>query len=116
MALSNEEQMIADMKAESHFTEACEEFYWVVRRRMTHGLITARFIREELLKVLPEVDDVQGADLVRFSWGDRCQKIEPECPACAAWALFDRNAASNSIDLEPTMAEVLQRMEEDNPK
>ena len=113
MALSDEEQMTRDMKEESRFTEACEEFYWRVRRRMTHGLITARFIREELLQVLPDLDDLQGEDLVRFSWGERCLDIEPECPCCAAWKLYDINKAAGSADLEPTMSEVLQQLDKE---
>jgi hypothetical protein len=84
-----------------------EEFYWQVRRRMTHGFITAQFLRDQLNKIEPGWDTVHGEALVQKIWGERCPVHDKECPTCIAWDIFDRNKVSGVEEAEPTIMEVI---------
>jgi len=103
----------ADATEEQRFLDACEEFYWRMRRRMTHGLVDARFICESLDMVLPKWRETHSAELVRASWGEKCSHYDKECPSCIAWKIFEENARNGVKDLEPVLSEVLMRMDKE---
>ena len=101
-----------DIKEEELFRERIEEFYWTVRRKMTHEFVTGKFIRDQLSLVHSDWESVHGRELVEIVWGPRCQVRQAECPTCVAWRLFDQRSALGQRECEPMLSEVLNAMEE----
>jgi len=97
-----EEALQEDVK----LADAYEEFYWRVRRRMTHGFVTAQFLRDLLNRIEPGWDTVYGEALVKRLWGERCTTKDSECPTCIAWDIYDRQSAAGIEECEPTIGEV----------
>lgn len=108
-----ESKLDAEATEEQRFMDACEEFYWRMRRRMTHGLVDARFICEALDMVLPDWRNTQGEELVKQSWGERCSHYDSTCPSCTAWRIFDENVSKGMRETEPTLGEVLQEFDKE---
>jgi len=101
-----------DELEDERLTNALENFYVVMRRRMNHGFITGQFLREELFKVDPEWESVHGENGMRVEWGDPCKERHnpKECPGCMAWRMFETKMALGEREAEPTQNEVIEAM------
>lgn len=66
-----------------------EQFFHEIRRQMTIGLVTAKFLREQLTLVDPQWETRNGDKFMLDYWGERCEVDQPGCACCDAWHQYD---------------------------